>query len=342
MGEIEKVGMVIANSEIAKDTAKKVEELLKKKRIKVCGKIVVGGKLEGRIADAELVLAFGGDKTILQAFHMIKKATPVLGINCGESGYLMDITQKEIVDYLPAIIDKRFLTEERERLEFPSENVPYALNDIVIAPVRSATIMNYNLKIDKDNLWKDMADGVILSTSTGSTAYNMSSGGPLVSNTAKAFAITPINSLKATAPLVVSEKNTITIFGIAAATPCEAIIDGTYRIRVRDSITIKRAPQPALLARIRPSSYVAIGKKNIAEASALSKVQLVKGPPAAKFILKLLELERSMTQKEIIQSTQMPARTVRRALIFLIRNKYVIKNPSISDFRQDVYIYNVK
>lgn len=292
--------------------------------------------------DVDLVFVFGGDGSILHVFRQLgEKQLPLMGINCGEVGYFMDLDSKNFASKLPLILQGNFVVEKRIRLEgtFDGVKLPLALNEFVITATKSATLMRYSLNIDANFLWKDSADGIIVATPTGSTAYSLSSGGPIASFDTNVLLINPINSMAHTSRLAVNENSKIEVFNISASSACELVVDGQERFKVKDNVLIKKSNFPALLARIQDSRFSFFKKKTyLAESGEPEKLN--EASPSAKFIFKVLELENSLTQKEIINTTKLPARTVRRALDDLLKKDLISKRPFISDPRQDIYILN--
>lgn len=295
--------------------------------------------------DADLVFVFGGDGSLLHSFRALgKKQLPLMGINCGEIGYLMDLDSHDFEKKLPLILQENFIIEKRLRLQgiVDGAKLPLALNEFTITPILSATIMRYSLKVDNNFLWKDSADGIIASTPTGSTAYSLSTGGPIVFSDTGVLLVNPINSMNNTKHLVLNESSEINVFNIGAFSGCEVVVDGQERFKVKDEVAIKKSDSPALLARLSNSKFSYFGKKSYLSQNISTAEELKDAPPSAKFILKVLELEKSLTQKEIINITQLPNRTVRRALEYLAKKDIITKRPFISDPRQDIYILSKK
>jgi len=292
--------------------------------------------------DVDLLFVFGGDGSVLHVFRELGvKQLPVMGVNCGELGYFMDLDSKNFAARLPLIFQGNFVVEKRNRLEgtVDGEKLPFALNEYVITATKSATLMRYSLNIDNNFLWKDSADGVIVATPTGSTAYSLSSGGPIASFDTNVLLINPINSMAHTNRLAVNENSVMKIFNINASSTCELVVDGQERFKVKDEVLIRKSNFPALLARLQDSRFSFFRKKTyLAESSLEDKMK--NASPSAKFVFKVLELENSLTQKEIINITKLPVRTVRRALDDLLKKEIITKRPFISDPRQDIYILN--
>lgn len=150
-------------------------------------------------SDTDCILVFGGDGTLIQAASDVADTgIPMLGINTGRLGYLTDVDRSDIVPALDALILDKFLVDERMMI---TGNVvsfddtvcaDSALNDIVVHRQGDMRVVEYNVYVNKKFLKSYRADGIIVSTPTGSTAYSLSAGGPIVEPASKLFIITPI------------------------------------------------------------------------------------------------------------------------------------------------------
>ncbi|HHT23465.1 MAG TPA: NAD kinase [Bacteroidales bacterium] len=150
--------------------------------------------------DADLALSVGGDGTFLNTAARIgKKDIPILGINSGRLGFLADVAKDEIVATLEAVLENDYTIENRSLLHVSTLDgtrleTAYALNDVAISKQDSNSMIVVNAYANKELINSYQADGLIISTPTGSTAYSMSSGGPIVVPQAKSFVITPVAS----------------------------------------------------------------------------------------------------------------------------------------------------
>lgn len=151
----------------------------------------------------DFVITLGGDGTILQAARDFRKySIPIAGINLGTLGYLAETEISGVENMLMSLKNEKYILEERMMLAgFLSENgdfnhnaVSQSLNDIVIKPKDSFKTVAINLYVNDKFVTKYNADGLIISTPTGSTAYNLSAGGPIIEPTTKMIIITPICS----------------------------------------------------------------------------------------------------------------------------------------------------
>lgn len=286
--------------------------------------------------ELELVIVLGGDKGILQYFHEVKgESPPVLGVYESDStGFLAQIDLKDILNAIQMIKHGNYQIDEVSRIavNIDGKYKETALNDVAIFPFRSATLMEHKLRIDEEDIWHDNSDGIIISTPLGSTAYAMSAGGPMVLRRAKVFIVVSINSLDVTRrPLIVPDESKIEIDEIISRYHCEVIIDGDKRFKVNNKVICTKDKYLAKLIRFPNQTRSVIAKKvKLAE-------DMLGMPPSAKLVLKILEYEGPMSQREIINRTMLPARTVRLALSHLINKGYVKKKVSLRDARQRIY-----
>ncbi len=149
--------------------------------------------------DTDCILVLGGDGTLIQAASDVAELDiPILGINTGRLGYLTDVDKDEIVPALDALIKDRYLVDERMMITgdiISGEDIlcrDSSLNDIVVHRQGSMRVVEYKVYVNKKFLKSYRADGIIVCTPTGSTAYSLSAGGPIVEPGSKLFIITPI------------------------------------------------------------------------------------------------------------------------------------------------------
>ncbi len=148
---------------------------------------------------ADLVIVLGGDGSLLSAARtMARFETPVLGINRGRLGFLTDISPDEVRELVPAVLEGRFEREERFLLDVNVEREGKvvaradALNDVVLNSGTSAQMIEFELSIDGEFVYRQRADGLIISTPTGSTAYSLSGGGPIMHPSLDAIVLVPM------------------------------------------------------------------------------------------------------------------------------------------------------
>jgi NAD+ kinase len=156
------------------------------------------GVARARIArEADLVLVLGGDGTLLSVARAAPSGTPLLGVNLGLLGFLAGLSQKEVTGRLDDVLAGRFREDRRRRMDVSIARGPYhgrycVLNDAVLNREALARISTFMIALDGKPVAEFRADGVIVSTPTGSTAYNLSAGGPILHPALPAIVITPI------------------------------------------------------------------------------------------------------------------------------------------------------
>lgn len=168
--------------------------------------------------EADIVISLGGDGTFLKAASRVgKKNIPILGINTGRLGFLADISPEEMESTLEDIYNHHYKIEERSVLQLDCNDkslmhCPYALNEIAVLKRDSSSMISIHTAINGAPLTTYQADGLIIATPTGSTAYSLSVGGPIIVPHSKTIAITPVapHSLNMR-PIVICDDWTITL-----------------------------------------------------------------------------------------------------------------------------------
>jgi NAD+ kinase len=149
---------------------------------------------------ADLAMSIGGDGTFLNTAARIgSKQIPILGINTGRLGFLADVSSEDIIPALDSILANHYSVEERTLLFVETSDgttfeYPYALNEVSVLKQDSSSMMSINASVNGEMVHTYLADGLIVSTPTGSTAYSMSVGGPLVVPQAQNIILSPVAS----------------------------------------------------------------------------------------------------------------------------------------------------
>lgn len=176
------------------------------------------GIIENDNFDIDIALSIGGDGTFLRTASIIqKKDIPVLGINTGRLGFLADISSNDFSLLLQDLLIGRYRVEERTQLTLTTLNKSfdgynYALNEVAVLKQDTASMITIHVKINDEYLTSYQADGLIIATPTGSTAYSMSVGGPIMTPNASSFILSPIAPHSLTArPLVVPDTSVISL-----------------------------------------------------------------------------------------------------------------------------------
>lgn len=222
-----------------------------------------GERLEEMRVD--LMVSVGGDGTILRTLHALKRPVPIIGINTGAIGFLAEVQPEDGVATLSRLL-AGFEVEQRERLAIAitgeSETVPYAMNEAVMITSKPGKMLHFAIFIDGEELEQLRADGVICATPTGSTAYAMSAGGPIVDPRVNATIIVPIAPFKLAArPTVVDSRCEIGL-ELLELKPAELVIDGQYYrpIGKDERISITRG-EPARFVRVRDQHFLKLRDK---------------------------------------------------------------------------------
>ncbi|OGT31292.1 MAG: hypothetical protein A3E87_10300 [Gammaproteobacteria bacterium RIFCSPHIGHO2_12_FULL_35_23] len=219
---------------------------------------VVNKEKLGEITD--LIIVVGGDGSLLHTARLaVNYKTPIVGINRGRLGFLTDIKPSEIETKIAAILAGHYNPEQRFLLaaHLNHKSSCSALNDIVIASKDSAHMMEYEVYIDDCFMCSERADGIIIATPTGSTAYALSGGGPIVHPALNAIVVVPMFSHTLTSrPIVLPGDSKITIIiGEKTDVPAKLSIDGQVHcsLQPNDQVIIQKKPQTLTL--LHPLDY---------------------------------------------------------------------------------------
>ena len=229
--------------------------------------------LQKELRDGELLICFGGDGTILHASKAATRAgVPVLGVNIGTMGFMAELESSELGE-LSRLAKDDYTLDERMMLHVKVVHEGQvileddALNDAVITKGAVARTIQLGVKCDNVEMMSFMGDGLILSTPTGSTAYSMSAGGPIVEPSAQNFIITPICAHDMmTKAMVTSAERKITVeIGRIGRKNAFLSVDGGRAIRLNtgDTVTITRSRYVTKLVRLNNRSFFDIVKNKL-------------------------------------------------------------------------------
>jgi NAD+ kinase len=214
--------------------------------------------------DADLVIAIGGDGTMLYASQLARESgTPILGINRGRLGFLADVTPDEMIASVDQVLqgeythDTRMLLQARLLKKSGKESVAFALNDVVLKRRETGRMVDFSTSVDGVFVNTHSGDGLIVATPTGSTAYSLSCGGPIIAPQLDAVVVVPVCPHTLTdRPLVIPANHSIEVVLLERdATTASITIDGRLmgRIRPVDRLIISAAEQRITL--VHPPSY---------------------------------------------------------------------------------------
>ena len=220
--------------------------------------------------DADLVLVLGGDGTLLAMADRIAAAghdIPILGINFGSLGFLTEITRPEVFDSLTAVVEGRASHDERMMLRATvGDDTFIALNDVVVTRHALSRMVEVSVWVGEQFVTTVKADGLIIASPTGSTAYNLSAGGPIVHPAMDAMVITPIAPHTLTnRPIVIPASREVRV---EAATPSDGVhvtFDGQsgFPLPFGQAVTIARATRPLRLIRASSRSYFEVLRQKL-------------------------------------------------------------------------------
>lgn len=234
-----------------------VSGLLGKHDFEVCAREQLGQR-------CDLCIVIGGDGSMLKvASTLAEQRVPVVGINRGRLGFLTDIVPEEIEHSLGPILDGHYKLEQRFLLDVgllhgdTLQSLGSAMNDVVLHPGIAAQMIEFELYIDGTFVYNQASDGLIVATPTGSTAYSMSAGGPIMHPRLDALVLVPMypHSLSSRPIVVDSDAELTIVIGERHATTPQISCDGTvvYTTAVGDVLRITRKPQELQL--LHPVDY---------------------------------------------------------------------------------------
>lgn len=176
----------------------------------------------------DLIIVFGGDGTILRTFSNWKDA-PFLGVNCGRVGFLTEITPEQIYEALAKIDNNEFSYETHRAISVYSNQCSStsAINDIVVAPDKNGGVITLKIEVNDKHLYTTSGSGIIVSTTTGSSAYALSAGGSLIMPDVDAFILVPVCPfLGRTFPIVISPNSKVAITNLSKYRIPQVLVDG--------------------------------------------------------------------------------------------------------------------
>ena len=223
--------------------------------------------------DMDLAIVAGGDGTLLSVARAAAPlGIPILGVNLGSLGFLTELQPEESFHGLEAVLDGNLVVDERQMLRVRpfregKEQPEFALlNDAVIAKSALARMISIELRVDGQHVTTYTSDGLIVATPTGSTAYNLSAGGPILDPRMQAFVIAPICPHSMTyRPLVVPGSVTLEIVLRSDGEAVYLTLDGQigFPMEVDDSMVVDAHPNPVRLLRIVDRSFFEVLRRKL-------------------------------------------------------------------------------
>ena len=231
----------------------------------------LGIKITGNIGECDMIISIGGDGTFLKASHQ-SCGKPMIGINMGTLGYLTEINPENIEKALKSILDGKYRIEERMMLEGEiirngeSIKIPPALNEIGISK-NTFGVVRFDVLVNGKLINSYTADGILVCTPTGSTAYNLSCGGPIIDPTAHIMALTPIAPHTILNRSVILSDDSIVeleITELRQNTSAYVLYDGkAIEVKSEDTVRIKKSDKITKIIKLEERSFIDNIRENI-------------------------------------------------------------------------------
>lgn len=218
--------------------------------------------------DADMIIAVGGDGTILRTQSFIShKKIPLFGINMGTVGFLTEIDPENAFKAIEEVLLGNYFVEKRTQLQiYHQKKLHSALNEVVLMTRKPAKMLHIEISVDDEVVEELRADGLIIATPSGSTAYSMSAGGPIVDPRVGAFIIVPICPFKlGSRPTVVPDNSEIKVKLLREGKKAIAVIDGQFEeeIDYMDQIIFRKSEDNACFVRLNKDFYRKVREKLI-------------------------------------------------------------------------------
>jgi len=268
-----KAGFVLKPKDTTRlnDTFLKIKKIFEKNNIEVLIDSVsakaiglLGVEFNDMCKEADFLVALGGDGTLISlARRSYQFNKPILGINAGNLGFLTDINPDNIDEFLDKFLKGEYRIDERMVIEVHYRDKKlYAFNDIVISKEVISSMINVKVDTNESYLNTYYGDGLIISTPTGSTAYNLSAGGPVVYPLTEGFVLTPICPHSLTQrPLILPSNFELEIE--VKENYAKLVIDGQEIYNLDEKIKVKKALNPAKLIHRMERNYFDVLRKKL-------------------------------------------------------------------------------
>ena len=219
----------------------------------------------GDLGGTDLVVAIGGDGTILRTARELRGTVPILGVNLGRLGFLAEVSAEELEEAFGEVLDGRVRVEERTGLSAYAEGegeVFFAVNDVVLERGASPRMMEVRVFVEDELLGSYLADGIIFATPTGSTAYSLSAGGPIVHPGLDALILTPIcpHSLSVRPMVLPPDEEVVVRVRSDRGEDMALTVDGQVRcgLHPEDTVRVRRAEEKVKLVAFPDRSFYSV------------------------------------------------------------------------------------
>ena len=210
--------------------------------------------------EAEMVISFGGDGTLLNVARVLYGSdVPIMGVNVGKLGFLAEFPTSSIDESLMQIVKGYYRVVDRSTLTVTvNDTTAYALNEVLIHQAVGARLLELRAYVNEHHMADYRADGVLVATPTGSTAYSLAAGGPIIVPSADVFCITPISPHTLTLrPLIVPDSSEVRFTVLSEQAKVNVVADGNViaHIESGQTVTIRKGEHPLKLVKRADSTY---------------------------------------------------------------------------------------
>jgi NAD+ kinase len=223
-----------------------------------------GVSLSNSSFSADLIVVLGGDGSVLRAVRLLAHQIPIVGVNQGHVGFLTDLEQEHVGEIL-AELSLPLSVESRMRITIACDGKSFgsALNEAVIVTSCPSKILEFETFVDGKKSSGFRADGLIVGTPTGSTAYTMSAGGPIVDPSIEAFVLVPLAPfMMSSRPHLISSTREIEV-RLMGTKPAELVLDGQtqYDLGEEVSLVVRKSQEPALFLDVGRNFFEKVEQK---------------------------------------------------------------------------------
>ena len=224
--------------------------------------------------DVDLIISSGGDGTLLRTLQ--RTEVPVLGINAGSLGFLTEVPPENIKEAMEQVLEGNYQIDERSKLKtiLNGEDLPDSTNEAVISTSTPSKIQEFEYYIDMEWAQRLRADGIIISTPTGSTSYALSAGGCVLDPRLKALEIIPISPFRINSrPIIIPDSSVITLKIAHKTRGANLVLDGYFRTSIKntDEVLFTRSKKVAKFIRFDMNFYERFRDKIILERPVINK-----------------------------------------------------------------------
>jgi NAD+ kinase len=258
--EISRIG-IITHPEVEKNIVLDTVKKLRKKGVSLCFDPRTAEKMgvkatETKGMDVDLAIILGGDGTLLWSVNELRGSPLILGINTGRIGYLTELGVHNHIENIEKIFSGEFFIDERSKLRV--NNKYDVLNELVIMPQRPASLLEFRISLNNEKITEFRADGVLVSTQTGSTGHALSLGGPIIHPEAGVYQIMPMVSfMQEQPPLIVPDTSRTEIEFLGKKKDAYMILDGNVikKIKHTEKVAVQKSKNTVRFVRFSKKKW---------------------------------------------------------------------------------------